>query len=77
MLICSLTKLANIQGVKVAGATLSQATFFFGQPAIFNQLTDQSDNGTAPGAELARNRRNAWICDALIAGIVSQTQHDQ
>ncbi len=52
MFICSLTKLGNVQGVKVAGAALAQATFFFGQPAIFNQLADQSNNGTAPGAEL-------------------------
>jgi len=77
MFICSLTKLGNVQGVKVTGAALAQATFFFGQPAIFNQLPDQSNNSTAPGAELARNSRNAWVCDALIAGIVSQTQHDQ
>ena len=77
MFICSLAKLGNVQGVKVAGAALAQATFFFGQPAIFNQLADQSNNGTTPGAELTRNSRNAWVCDPLITGIISQAKHDQ
>ena len=77
MFICSLPQLSHIQGVEIAGAALTETAFFFGQPAIFNQLADQRDNGTAPGAELTCNSRNAWVCDALIAGIVSQSQHDQ